>query len=152
MAVAQNVVLLLATYAVAAGALGTALPAPLPPALAAALLGGLLALLVPLPLLALRTGGVVARPAAGFAGSGLLGSAGHAARGEDGGAGGGGKGWVPRLPECADGHMLESKAAADARSCEAGRDRATVVTIWAGAEDCDEPLRAPLLGCKVGVL
>lgn len=178
-AVAQNVVLLLAAYAVAAGALGTALPAPLPPSLAAALLGGLVALLVPLPLLALRTGGVVARPAAGFAGLGCLGSIGNAARAEDGCASGGGKGGVQRPGVGADSASPVSKTVADGRGCEVGRGPeavpcedeggsegwwapaggratkaarggATVVTVWAGAEDGDE-LRAPLLGCKVGV-
>ena len=162
-AVAQNVVLLLAAYCVGAGALGAALPGPLPGWLSAALLAGLAALLLPLPLLALGTGGVAARPAAGLGlgfgpgADGILGLAGgdalcskgalqeHGdhARGAQGGA---------DADEHADGTCDGPEAAGGgyARSAAAKAAPSSVVTVWAGADD---DARAPLLGsCKVGTL
>ena len=156
---------LLAAYAVGAGALGAALPGPLPGALSAALLAGLAALLLPLPLLALRTGGVAARPAAGaqWLGSGLdpgpdgvSGSAGGAARCRKGallGRGDGAQGAQRSAGAdgCARAGTCEVPMAAgdgEARSAAAKAAPSSVVTVWAGAED---DVRAPLLSsCKVG--
>ena len=161
---AQNVVLMLAAYAVGAGALGAALPGPLPGWVSAALLAGLAALLLPLPLLALGTGGVAARPAArlglglepgvdgisrlagcvAVCGKGALQECGGGVQGARRGAGAdelvnGGACGVPGAAGGGDAHSAAAKAAPSG-----------VVTVWAGADD---DARAPLLGsCKVGTL
>lgn len=161
-AVAQNMVMLLAAYAVGAGALGAALPGPLPGPLSAALLAGLAALLLPLPLLALGTGGVAARPAAGLGSGlepgadgvlGLVGSDGVCSKGALQERGGGAQGAQrgAGADEPVNGGTGEVPGAADggdARSAAGKAAPSSVVTVWAGADD---NVRAPLLGsCKVG--
>ena len=165
-AVAQNVVLLLAGYAVGAGALGAALPGPLPGWLSAALLAGLAALLLPLPLLALGTGGVAARPAAGLGlglglepgADGILGLVGSdavcskgALQDSGGGAQGAQRGAGVNQP--ANRRSCEGPEAAGGGEANSAAPKAapsSVVTVWAGGDD---DAGAPLLGsCKVGTL
>jgi hypothetical protein len=141
-------VLLLAAYSVGAGALGAALPGALPPALDLALLGGLLALLLPLPLLALRTGGLAARPRSDILGKGCeekdSSGAGAAQRccWADGCAD---LGADKAQTGCSKAELGQGAPAAAGDACCAKAARGGAACAWAGPEE-DDGLRAPLLG------
>jgi len=141
-------VLLLAAYSVGAGALGAALPGALPPALALVLLGGLLALLLPLPLLALRTGGLAARPRSDILGKGCeeMDSSGDGAAQRccwaDGCAD---LGADKAQTGCSKAGLGQGAPAAAGAACCEKAARGGAACAWAGPEE-DDGLRAPLLG------